>query len=151
MNAPFDLAAVRKWRDTAVINGYRPIRVRSRGKEPVAPHWQHGEADASLLEVTADAANTGMICRGFRVIDVDIDDPGLVWEITKILNAHLPAGAIVRRRDGSPRYAMVFRAKGEPGKRSVSTARGKVEVLGAGQQLVIDGLHPSGARLTWTG
>jgi hypothetical protein len=31
----------------------------------------------------------------------------------------------------------------------LSGARGKVEILGDGQQLVIDGIHPSGVRLEW--
>src|SRR5207247_1474867 len=124
-------------------NGYHLVRVRSRGKAPVSPSWQHGEAAASLLRVTDDAANTGMLCSGLRVVDVDVDDPKLVSEITRAVHDLLPRGAIIRRRAGSPRYAMVFRAEGEPGKLSVSSATGKVEILGSGQQLVIDGVHPS--------
>lgn len=146
-----ELADVRRMRDAALLNGYNLIRVRSRGKAPVSQSWQHGEAAASLLRVTDDAANTGMLCGGFRVVDVDVDDPILVSEITRAALDLLPKGAIIRRRPGSPRYAMFFRAEGEPGKLSVSGATGKVEILGSGQQVVIDGIHPSGARLEWMG
>jgi hypothetical protein len=146
-----ELADVRRMRDAALKNGYRLVRVRTGGKAPVSPSWQHGEAAASLLGVTDDAANTGMLCGGLRVVDVDVDDPKLVGEITRAACALLPKGSIIRRRAGSPRYAMVFRAEGEPGKLSASGTTGKVEILGSGQQLVIDGVHPSGARLNWMG
>ena len=57
---------------------------------------------------------------------------------------------IVRYRPGSPRGAFLYAAsQGEPPKRSVVGHHGKIEVLGAGQQLVVYGLHPSGAPLVW--
>jgi AAA domain/Primase C terminal 2 (PriCT-2) len=40
-------------------------------------------------------------------------------------------------------------AEGEPGKRSKNGPHGKVEVLGAGQQFVAHGIHPSGATYDW--
>jgi hypothetical protein len=151
MSGDGELADVRRMRDAALLNGYHLVRVRSRGKAPVSLSWQHGEAAESLLRVTDDAANTGILCSGLRVVDVDVDNPLLVSEITSVALELLPKGAIIRRRAGSPRYAMVFRAEGEPGKLSVSGPAGKVEILGSGQQLVIDGIHPSGTRLDWMG
>jgi hypothetical protein len=56
----------------------------------------------------------------------------------------------MRRRANSPRLALLFRAAvGEPTKRIAAGSRGKVEVLGAGQQVVVHGLHPSGVALEW--
>ena len=146
-NANIDLTEVKSWREAAHNNTFQPIPVRSYGKEPVSKDWQHGHA--GTFEATAGAANTGILCRGLRVIDNDVDDPGLASDITEAARCHLPVGALIRRRVGSSRYAMVYRAEGEPSKRSVSSNRGKVEVLGAGQHLLSHGIHPSGQGLTW--
>ena len=40
-------------------------------------------------------------------------------------------------------------ATGAPPKRTMKGPYGKVEILGAGQQFVADGVHPSGARYQW--
>jgi hypothetical protein len=45
---------------------------------------------------------------------------------------------------------MFYRAaEGQPTKRHIQGCNGKIEVLGAGQQAVVHGLHPEGAALTW--
>jgi hypothetical protein len=126
-NANIDLTDPKNWREAAHNNGFHPIPVRSYGKEPVSKNWQHGHA--GTFEATAGAANTGILCRGLRIVDVDIDDPGLASDTTEVARLHLPASPLIRRRAGSPRYAMLFRAEGEPSKRSVSGDRGKVEVF----------------------
>ena len=92
-----------------------------------------------------------MLLAGLRCIDIDVDDPQVVSEIVEQVHLHLPAGALVRRRGNSPRVAFFFRAaEGQPSKRSIDGAKGKIEVLRAGQQAVIYGMHPSGAPLAWT-
>jgi hypothetical protein len=146
-----DLAKVNVFREKARRNGYPLVRVRSRDKVPVVLGWQNGEADELLLKVTEDAANTGLICSGFRIVDVDIDDFEIASKIAGLVRDHLPVGALVRRRAASPRFALVFRAEGKPKKKSVCGAAGKVEILGDGQQLVVDGIHPSGSPLHWIG
>jgi hypothetical protein len=146
---PQDLAEVKRNREAAFANGYPLLRVHAQGKKPVAANWQSGEKLEALLNVTQETANTGMACRGRRVIDIDVDDPATVDQIIANVITHLPANPLVRRRPGSPRLALVYGADGEPGKLSVVGAKGKVEILGNGQQLVIDGIHPSGARLEW--
>jgi hypothetical protein len=144
-----DPAEVRRKREAFVANGYPPVRVRTHGKVPVAANWQHGEPLDTLLKVTNDTANTGILCSGLQVFDIDVDDPAVVDQIIPIAATHLPPGAMVRHRDDSPRLAIFYRAIGQPGKRSIAGARGKIEVLGHGQQAVIDGIHPSGAQLKW--
>jgi hypothetical protein len=145
-----DLAEVRLLREAALANGYSLVRVRSGDKVPLSKGWQEGEAPELLLNVTEEAANTGLICKGFRVIDFDIDDAAIASEIVQLSREYLPPGPIVRRRTGSPRLALVYRAEGIPGKKVVAGRMGKVEVLGAGQQVVIHGVHPSGMALMWT-
>jgi hypothetical protein len=149
INGRPNLADVNDFRVRAIANGYRLVRVHTCGKAPVSQGWQHGEASELLLQVTDATASTGMICTGLRVVDVDVDDPEIVGFVTGVVHDCLPSGGLIRRRPGSPRYAIVFRAQGEPAKRSVKGDAGKIEILGAGQQLVVDGIHPSGTRLTW--
>ncbi|MBB4362195.1 hypothetical protein GGD65_003220 [Bradyrhizobium sp. CIR18] len=149
MTVSLDLAEVRQRRQAALANGYALLRVHAHGKRPVAENWQNGELPETLLNVTQKTANTGMSCRGRRVIDVDCDDPAVVDQIIAAAITYLPANPLVRRRPGSSRLALVYAADGEPGKLVAAGDKGKVEVLGKGQQLVVDGIHPSGVKLEW--
>jgi hypothetical protein len=140
---------IRGFRQRAIANGYSLVRVRSGSKAPLPHDWQHGERPEALLDVKPDAPNTGLVLAGLRCVDIDIDDPQLIAEIKQVVKQHLP-GALVRRRANSPRLALLSRAAaGRPTKRIAGGSKGKVEVLGAGQQVVVHGLHPSGAALTW--
>jgi AAA domain/Primase C terminal 2 (PriCT-2)/Bifunctional DNA primase/polymerase, N-terminal len=141
---------VREFRQRAMANGYPLIRVRSNSKAPLPHDWQHGDRPELLLDVRPDALNTGLVLAELRCVDIDVDDPQLILEITEEARLHLPAGALLRRRANSPRFAMLFRAaEGQPTKRAINGPRGKIEALGAGQQVVVHGLHPTGAALTW--
>jgi AAA domain/3'-5' exonuclease/Primase C terminal 2 (PriCT-2)/Bifunctional DNA primase/polymerase, N-terminal len=129
---------------------YRLVRVRSASKAPLPHDWQHGDRPELLLDIRPNALNTGLLLGGFRCIDCDIDDQQLITEIMEVARLHLPAGALIRRRTNSPRVAMLYRAAdGQPCKRAVNGPRGKIEILGLGQQVVVHGLHPSGAVITW--
>jgi Family of unknown function (DUF5906)/Bifunctional DNA primase/polymerase, N-terminal len=141
---------VRTFRQHAIDNGYALVRVRSQSKRPLPHEWQHGDKLDSLLNVSPDALNTGLLLGGMRCVDCDIDDPQVAGQIIGAVQRHLPKGAIIRRRANSSRVAILYRAAdGEPGKRVVAGPKGKIEVLGLGQQVVIHGLHPSGATVTW--
>lgn len=142
--------SVEEFRRAAVSNGYTLLRVRSKGKRPVAENWLQGETLGQLLPVSPAAANTGICTAGLRVIDVDVDDPTKVQKFLKAVTPILPPGGLIRRRPGSSRLALVFRAaEGEPCKRVVGGRHGKIEVLGKGQQLVVHGVHESGGELFW--
>jgi hypothetical protein len=56
-----DVANIKAFREAARCNGYPLVRVLSRGKAPVSPGWQNGEADELLLEVTPCAENNSTI------------------------------------------------------------------------------------------
>jgi hypothetical protein len=117
----------------------------------VGNSWQHGHDAAVLLEPKPDQTSTGLLTAGLRVVDVDVDDAAIVAQVTPLAALHLPAGAL-RRSRGGPRFALVFRAdEGQPAKRVCAGAHGKVEVLGAGQQVLVHGIHPEGQRYVWAG
>ncbi|MBN8900589.1 MAG: AAA family ATPase, partial [Rhodospirillales bacterium] len=141
-------------------NGYRPVAVasvlnmgRSPGKRAVGGEWsdraRQDPPDAVVSEATADAMNTGILCDGLRVVDIDIDDPQVVAQVLDILAMVLPK-TIARSRPNSPKLALVYRAAtGQPEKKVVAFSGGKVEILGHGQQFVAFGTHPSGVDLEW--
>ena len=143
---------VRAFRRAAIANGYPLIRVRSLDKAPLARGWLGGEDAAALLQVAPNALNTSLVLAGLRCIDVDVDEAELVSQIIEQVHLHLPLGALIRRRANSSRVAIFYRAaEGQPEKMVIEGRYGKIEVLGAGQQAVVHGLHPSGAALTWEG
>ena len=142
--------------------GYEPIpvfdpaaRCRSPGKQPAVRGWQRlweteRREDIPIWELMwANARNTGILAAGLRVIDGDVDRPDVAIAVRALAEQRL-GKTIVRTREGSPRFSMVYRAAdGQPGKGSVAGKLGKVEVLGAGQQFVAYGKHLSGKRLRW--
>jgi hypothetical protein len=144
------LASVRDFRRSAIANGYKLVRVKSGAKIPVGKEWQFGETAEILLRVTAETANTGVLCVGLRIVDIDVDDAVVAGQIIALVKQHLPSGGPIRRRDGSVRLGIIYRAaSGAPTKLAVIGKNGKLEVLGAGQQLVAFGTHPTGATLRW--
>jgi hypothetical protein len=141
---------VRTFRRAAIDNGYTLVCVGTRGKAPLRRGWQRGEDTHTLLDVRPEAFNTGLVLGELRCVDIDVDGPQVVSKITEAAALHLPAGALIRGRENSSRIAMLYRAaEGAPPKRAVAGQEGKIEALGAGQQLVVHGVHPSGARLHW--
>ena len=93
----------RNFRQRAMANGYRPIRVRTNSKAPLAPGWPLGEDRDTLLDVKPGSQNTGLLLGGLRCIDVDVDDPQHVSKVLDEAHTHLPRGALQRRRADSPR------------------------------------------------
>ena len=149
--SPPETQMVRDFRLRLIENGYKPVRVRTCSKQPLGKQWQHGESDDQLLAIREDELNTGILAAGLRCIDIDVDNPPIALKIAELACQRLDSSAPIRRRANSTRFAMVYRADdGQPGKLSISGSEGKVEVLGAGQQFVADGQHPSGAKIFWS-
>jgi putative DNA primase/helicase len=124
--------------------------------------WTHGrlppEAIARVMAFW-DAwprCNVGLRSARWPGIDLDIDDPKeLVAKLIEAIHAHL-GWAPTRGRDGSVRCLLPYRLKeGETPRRKTRitfTFGGKsnaVEILGDGQQYLIEGMHPSGTPYAW--
>ena len=122
-------------------------------KMPLVREWQararrDPPADAADPP-RSDHLNTGLLADGLRIIDLDVEDAETIGRL-RALAVALLGETLIRTRANSPRCALIYRAaEGEPEKRSVVGALGKVEVLGRGQQLHAFGRHPSGADLQW--
>lgn len=138
----------------------------SRGKIPgklTADGWV-GLADWTLLRANDDMrrrwarwnASIGLQTRSFPAVDIDISDPQLANTVAGMAVAYL-GGAAVRRRAGSSRMVLLFRTD-TPMPKVRITLRGligddgkpcAVEILGDGQQIVVEGTHPSGSPYEW--
>ena len=143
--------------------GYRPLAVyghdvghveaKDRGKRPKGEGWQLrarlNPPEAVEAPAEPDALNTGILTDGLRAVDLDVDDPLIVARLRALAFA-IFGEAPVRTRDNSPRCLILYSAaEGEPPKRVLPGATGKIEVLGRGQQFVGFGFHPSGVILRW--
>jgi hypothetical protein len=139
--------------DVTHTDGGELIPPESRGKRPRGARWQdrarRDPPDDAVAQPRGNALNTGILCDGLPVLDLDIDNAAVVDQLRK-LAADTLGETIVRTRGNSPRCAMVYRAAdGEPGKRVIIGDAGKIEVLGRGQQLHAFGRHPSGVEVEW--
>lgn len=154
MNAiPPATAAVASLRARLWEAGFRPVALLTGEKKTLIRDWttrarRDPPADAEDAP-RSDYLNTGLLCDGLRVIDLDVDDAEIVARL-RPLAAGLLGETVTRTRPGSPRCALLYRAaEGEPVKRVVVGTLGKIEVLGHGQQLHAFGRHPGGANLQW--
>ena len=116
-------------------------------------------AGAKFTALSAEAwdawpePNVGLRAARFPGIDVDVADEALVAAIVALAFETI-GPAPVRHRQGSARVLLPYRlATGEPPvkKHRVVCDAGAVEILGFGQQYVVQGTHPKGGRYCWTG
>jgi putative DNA primase/helicase len=135
---------------------------KDSGKAPIGKQWTVGARqnppECLQWEPVAHALNTGILCDGLRVIDVDVDDAGMAGAV-RVLAVTMLGATIIRTRSNSPRCLLVYRAaEGEPSKVAIKGASHsdavpkvacKVEVLGKGQQFVAYGEHWTGVALEW--
>ncbi len=135
--------------------GAELVRVEPGGKKPTESGWQAIKVTRPMVDQwSAAAANVGLRTRVYPAVDLDVDDQEVAAEL-QALTFRLLGESAVRTRSNSPRCAILYRLDGESfEKKSVKFTRngrpGKVEVLANGQQIVVDGLHPTGVELEWT-
>lgn len=123
------------------------------------PKWQMLQATKEDVAQWSrwPGCNIGLHTRSLIAADVDVDDPAAAGVIRRVLTAQL-GEPVFRLRSNSARFAALWgyddQAMPMVGKRTfklaykpTGNAMGKVEWLTKGQQLVIAGVHPSGARL----
>jgi hypothetical protein len=141
--------------------GFRPLAVLNfdkgngdtAGKAPIGNDWgnraRQDPPECLRFDPVPHALNTGILCDGLRAIDIDIDDADIAKRCCAMVQ-HRFGEAPTRYRANSPRCLILYRAaEGTPPKRVLKGSKGKIEVLGRGQQFVAFGRHPTGAYLEW--
>jgi hypothetical protein len=124
-----------------------------RGKVPIGKDWperaRQNPPECVRFHPVPHALSTGILCDGLRAFDIDIDDPDLAGHCRAVILDRL-GDAPRRYRDNSGRCLIALRAAaGAPGKITLAGTKGKIEVLGKGQQFQAHGLHYSGTQLLW--
>lgn len=86
--------------------------------------------------------------RHVRALDFDILDQPFAHTIREALDL---LGYVFpwRTRANSSKFLTLFYLEGEYGKQTLTTPHGIIEFLANGQQCLVAGTHPSGARYTW--
>ena len=88
--------------------------------------------------------------RRVRALDVDIPDQDEAKEVAAVVREFF-GDFPMRSRADSAKFLLLMECQGEIPKRSFVTRHGKIELLGTGQQCVVDSTHPDGARYEWVG
>ena len=88
--------------------------------------------------------------RSVRAFDIDIEDPLLAQQVSDALLT-LTGPLPCRTRPNSAKRLFLFQSPGEIPKRVIRLPVGIIEMLATGQQCVVSGTHPSGARYEWLG
>jgi hypothetical protein len=140
--------------------GYEPIPItlptdRARwisapGKQPaMCSGWQKG-CPERVWERYADKG-VGILARSTPGLDIDITDAELAVAIAN--NATGFFGPTLERIGRPPKRLLPYRLAGELFRKlKLEWPEGAVEILAAGQQYVVAGIHPdSGEPYTWTG
>lgn len=132
--------------------GFTPVPIRPGEKRPASACWQnahlHPEWLPDWIETQADAS-VGVLTRGLAVLDIDILDPPLARVVNQWVREHLTERPLLRV-GRQPKSAVFCRPpNNEPLPKRTSGVwtdpRGedcKIEVCGAGQQVVVHGIHP---------
>lgn len=141
----------------APLSAFAKIRAADLGKVPGRKNgvgewtglqdWATVAAQPALYDEWG--ANVGLRTRHFPAFDIDVED-ALAEEIENLVHRTLGRG-LVRHRTNSQKLAVVYRTEAPFRRMRLWLKRGEarhlVEVLGDGQQIVIDGVHASGVAI----
>ncbi|NOG69785.1 AAA family ATPase [Roseicella sp. DB1501] len=162
------LAEIAAGRQQAWKNGFRPLAIvaaqdaQGPGKRPAGACWQErarlDPPEAAGRDAYADAPNTGVLADGLQIIDIDCSRAADAASVRALAETMLGKTPGVRRRANSNKLAMLYRAaEGEPPTRFLEGVEHnpdagvgqRIDVLGCGSQLVVDGWHESGVEIEW--
>jgi hypothetical protein len=148
---------VAAYRKQLLSAGYRPVPVN--GKAPPIQGWQDILATADIIgrwtDQFPDAVNTGVLTAHVPAVDIDVMDGEIAEELEELAERLLGKSAV--RIGQAPKRAILYRTDA-PFPKLQSTfispngQTHKVEILAAGQQIVVNGIHPgTGRPYTWHG
>ena len=135
------------YRKSLLASGYSPVPVN--GKRIQLSDWQNIRATNAIIETWAttrtDHLNTGVLCRDTPFVDIDVTDEEVAESIEALLESEIEKSAV--RIGRPPKRAIPFRTD-TPFKKIATQFKApnglvhKVEILGDGQQIVVNGTHP---------
>ncbi len=148
------------WRKRLLTAGYMPLPCN--GKAPSILGWQDILATSKLIDTWErrypDATNTGVLTDISPAIDIDITHPDAAAAIEALAREHFEErGYILVRFGKAPKRAILLRTN-EPFNKITHAftapdgSTQKIEILAAGQQIVVAGVHPDTQKpYSWHG
>jgi hypothetical protein len=130
-------------------NGYLPLPIKTGTKRPPMNEWPR-LANATTEDIQgwdtrySNSPGTGIILGTVGMLDIDVTDVAAAESLRETARGWLqPLGKILIRFGKRPKCGFLFRTEVPFTKKSHSYIGGhKLELLGQGQQAVIDGIHP---------
>jgi hypothetical protein len=152
---------LRTWADAGFGSELIPLcgpdhSCASPGKRPHLAGWQDVIITPATLAVWAltHTGNIGVRTRYFPAVDIDVESPAVAEACEEGVIATVGAAAR-RTRANTARRLLLFRLEGEPFEKATLRftlpmgERAQVEILAAGQQVVVAGVHHTGAKIEW--
>jgi hypothetical protein len=136
-------------------NGYNPLPLVGKNPNINGENWQikRRQTNPEEIKLWAEpggyphATNTGMLTRHVPTLDIDIRDKDAAEASEALVAEQFDTGRVLVRIGLSPKRAIPFRTD-EPFAKISETLiapngdEHKIEFLGDGQQVVVDGTHP---------
>ena len=141
------LDRITAYRKQLLAAGYSPVPVN--GKRISLSDWQNIRATPAIIDTwavtRADHVNTGVLTGRTPAIDIDITDTEAAEEIEALAKSLLGENAV--RIGRPPKRCLLFRTDTPFRKLSATFVERdghthKIEILGTGQQVVVNGVHP---------
>ena len=144
------LDRITRYRKQLLAAGYWVVP--TNGKRPHLDDWVNIRATNAIVDTwavtRADHLNTGILTRDTPFVDIDVTDEEVAEEIEALFESEIENSAV--RIGLPPKRAIPFRTD-TPFKKMAtqfiapSGLVHKVEILGDGQQIVVNGIHPDTA------
>ena len=141
------LDRVTAYRKQLLAAGYWPVPVN--GKKVLLDDWVNARATNAIIDTwaitRADHLSTGVLCFNTPFVDIDVTDEEVAEEIEALFESEIENSAV--RVGLPPKRAIPFRTD-TPFKKIATKFKDpngtvhKVEILGDGQQIVVNGIHP---------
>jgi hypothetical protein len=140
--------------------GFPPLPCE--GKKPAPKAWPKLNADDTNIkrwpQTFPAAVNTGVLCATVPCLDIDVLHPEAADAVEAMVRARFAErGQVLTRFGRRPKRCVLFRTY-EPFKKitllliAPDDSEQRLEVLGAGQQAILFGIHPETKQpYTWSG
>jgi hypothetical protein len=145
------LDRVTRYRKELLAAGYSPVP--ANGKRIHLSDWQNIRATPAIIDTWAitrtDHLNTGVLTRDTPFVDIDVTVEEVAEEIEALFESEIENSAV--RIGLPPKRSIPFRTDA-PFKKIAAQFKDlngrvhKVEILGDGQQIVVNGIHPDTGR-----
>jgi hypothetical protein len=146
-------------RQKLLADGYLPIPCKGKFPERFTGWSQCRATPDNLVNWETshpENRNTGILTGEVVAVDVDIIRPELAEAVIAMVR-ELPGGALAPMRIGkAPKAMFLFRTDSPREKEATAWFKidgidQRIEVMGAGQQVIVDGIHPeTGKPYAWT-